>query len=95
MKTVHCKKEQYDVYIGRPSIFGNLYSWKDDTLAKFKVNTIEEAIESYEVYARNNPALLEAIKELPEDSVLGCWCFDNRCHGNIIIKLWKELHLQD
>lgn len=94
MKIVHCKKEKYDIYIGRPSIFGNPYSWKDDTLAKFKVNTIEEAIESYEAYARNKPDLLEAIKELSEDAVLGCWCF-KQCHGNVIIKLWKELNLQD
>lgn len=25
-KVIHCKKESYDVYIGRPSIWGNPYS---------------------------------------------------------------------
>lgn len=24
-KVVHCKREKYDVYIGRPSIFGNTF----------------------------------------------------------------------
>ena len=36
-KVVHCKKSEYDVYIGRPSLWGNPFSSKDKTLAKFRV----------------------------------------------------------
>ena len=34
---VHCRKAQYDVYVGRPGPFGNPFSWKDGTLAVWKV----------------------------------------------------------
>ena len=36
-KIVHCKKEEYEVYIGRPTKWGNPYSHKDNTIAKYKV----------------------------------------------------------
>ena len=26
-----------------------------------------------------------------ENKVIGCWCTDN-CHGEILIKLYRELH---
>ena len=84
MRVVHFKKEPYTVYIGRPSQFGNPYP-----LVEYPRS---EAIEKYEVYARENPKLLAAIKELDHDSVLGCWCAPRACHGDIIIKLWKELN---
>ena len=47
-KVVHCKKSEYDVYIGRPSMWGNPFSSKDGTLAKFKVGSTSEAIKEYE-----------------------------------------------
>lgn len=28
-KIVHCKKDKYDIYIGRPSIWGNPFSHKE------------------------------------------------------------------
>ncbi len=84
MKVVHFKKEPYTVYIGRPTLFGNPYS-----LVHY---TRSEAIEKYETYARNNQSLLKDIKELPADSILGCWCSPLACHGDIIIKLWMELN---
>lgn len=85
MKVVHCKRESYTHYIGRPSLFGNPYSLDDYSR--------EEAIEKYEAYARNNPRLLQAIKELSQDEILGCWCMPLRCHGEVIINLWQELNI--
>lgn len=48
-KLVHCKKEKYDIYIGRPSKWGNPFTHIQDgkTLAKYIVNTREEAINAY------------------------------------------------
>ena len=54
MKVVHCKKESYDIYIGRPSKWGNPYSHLDGTSAEFKVNTRQEAIEAYRNYILND-----------------------------------------
>ena len=53
-KVVHIKKEPYDVYIGRPSIWGNPYSHKEDTLAEFKVRDRKESIEKFEKYLTSN-----------------------------------------
>ena len=93
MRIVHCRKEPYTHYIGRPSVFGNPFSHKDHTLARFRVSTVDEAVHEFEVYARQNGQLLDAIADLPEDAVLGCWCGAlSPCHGIVIIKLWKEIH---
>jgi hypothetical protein len=42
MLVVHCKKARYDVYIGRPSPWGNPFSHKQGTLAQFQVASREE-----------------------------------------------------
>jgi len=83
MKVVHCKKDKYTVYIGRPSIFGNPFTIGKD-------GTREEVIEKFEAYARTNINLLLAIKKLHNSDILGCWCAPKPCHGDIIIKLWEE-----
>ncbi len=90
MKVVHCKKNLYDVYIGRPSKWGNLWSHKTGTLAQYKTNTREEAIQKYEDYLRNNEELLKDIMEL-DGKILGCWCSPKSCHGDVIIKIINEI----
>src|ERR1700761_7257816 len=46
-RIVHCKKHPYDMYIGRPSKWGNPFSHRQGTLARYKVGTREEAIEAF------------------------------------------------
>lgn len=77
--------KRHDVYIGRPSEFGNPYRIGRD-------GTREEVIPKFEAYARRNKKLLTKIAELPHDAVLGCYCPTLPCHGEVIIKLWKEIH---
>ena len=72
-------------YIGRPSIYGNPF--KIDAY-----NDRDTVIRQYETYARVKPRVLAAIRSLPEDAVLGCWCYPKSCHGDVIIKFWKEMH---
>lgn len=90
MKVVHCKKSQYDVYIGRPSKWGNPFSHLDDgkTLALYKVKTRNEAIEKYGDWIKTQPHLMGSLHEL-KDKTLGCWCFPNPCHGDVL-KLLAE-----
>jgi len=85
-RVVHCKRENYDVYIGRPSKWGNLYSHQDGTLAKFKVATREEAIEKYAEWIVQQPQLMKKLSEL-KGKVLGCWCSPKSCHGDVLAKL--------
>lgn len=100
MKVVHCKKDPYDVYVGRPSIFGNPYSHKSGTLAQFTVHTVEEAVAKYEDWVRQQPHILERLPDLV-GKTLGCWCAPKggltteespfKCHGQVLIKLVNEM----
>ena len=86
-KVVHCKKQPYDVYIGRPSIWGNPFSHKNDTLAEFKVNTREEAIQKYKEYIMSRTELVELAKKELKGKILGCWCAPKKCHGDILLEI--------
>jgi len=79
MKVVHCKKESYDVYIGRGSKWGNLFIIGRD-------GTREMVIEKYRNYILSNQKLLAALHEL-KGKVLGCWCSPKACHGDVLIEL--------
>jgi len=84
-RVVHCKREEFDVYIGRGSKWGNPYSHRNGTLAKYVVETREEAIQKYEEYLLGNQDLLSAISEL-RGKTLGCWCKPKSCHGDVLLK---------
>lgn len=88
-RVVHCKKEPYDVYIGRPSMWGNPFSHKKGTLAEYMVDSVEEAIAAYEIWIKMQPALMSSIETL-RGKTLGCWCKPKQCHGDVIIKLLGE-----
>ena len=60
----------------------------------FKVNKSEKnsrkkCLKRYEDHIRNDPDLFNAVMEL-EGKELGCWCKPSLCHGDILIKLFKE-----
>lgn len=73
IRVVHCKKEPYDVYIGRPSKWGN----------PFTTGSLEERLSRYELHVMNRPDLIQALPELI-DKTLGCWCKPKACHGDIL-----------
>jgi hypothetical protein len=84
---VHCKQSAYDIYIGRPSKWGNPFSHKLGTLAQYKVDTREEAIECYRNYIFATPWLLQAAKQELKGKILGCFCFPQSCHGEILAEV--------
>ena len=90
-RVVHCKRAPYDVYIGRPSIWGNPFSHlSTETLAQFKVATRDEAVARYREYIRTRPELLARLPEL-KNKTLGCWCHPQACHGDILAELADAL----
>jgi hypothetical protein len=90
-KVVHFRKKPYDVYIGRPSKWGNPFSHiPAGTKAQFVVATRDEAIKEYEKWIMTQPQLLAALPEL-EGKVLGCWCKPKACHGDVLVKLLNKL----
>ena len=88
---VHNKKKPYDVYIGRPSKWGNPFSHKSDTLAEFQVASREEAISRYEKWLLDQPDLMAQVKTDLKGKVLGCWCAPLACHGDILAKVANDL----
>lgn len=89
-KVVHCKKEKFDVYIGRPSIWGNPFTHKQGTQADIVVGSREEAVAKYKEYILSKPELLKQVKSL-KGKVLGCWCKPQACHGDILAELADSL----
>jgi len=86
MKVVHCKREPYDVYIGRPSKWGNPFK----VGAEYQGRTLQrgDAVEAYRdwlFYSDEGLRLLEDINEL-DGKVLGCWCKPRACHGDVLLE---------
>lgn len=81
-KVVHCKRSSYDVYIGRPGIWGNPFQIGTD-------GSREEVILKYETWIKKNPSLMEQIPSL-RGKTLGCWCAPLPCHGDVLLKLANE-----
>lgn len=87
MKVVHCKKEAYDVYIGRPSKWGNPFvigkdGSRDTVIGKYRLWLWKEL--------QAGRIAKEEILKL-DGKVLGCWCAPLRCHGDVLINAVKYL----
>lgn len=85
MKTTVVKvtNQTCDVYIGRPSKWGNpFYIGQDGTRA--------EVIRKYEEWILQQPELLSSLSEL-KGKRLGCHCKPQACHGDVLAKLADAL----
>jgi len=74
------------VYCGRPSKWGNPFSYHKGTPPAWRVANRQEAIERFAswFYAMEQAQLRhEALVEL-KDKVLGCWCKPRPCHVDIL-----------
>lgn len=79
MTVVHCKRQPFDVYIGRPSKWGNPFTIGRD-------GTRSEVINKYAAWIRTQPQLLADLHEL-RGKTLGCWCAPADCHGYVLSEL--------
>jgi hypothetical protein len=80
-RVVHCKREWYDVYVGRGrgSRWGNPFKSPRD-------GTREEVIAKYDRWLLGQPELVAALPEL-RGKVLGCWCAPEPCHADVLLRL--------
>ncbi len=85
MKTtvVHCQRDEYDEYIGRPSKWGNPFKIGPDGSRK-------EVIDKYREWIQSQPNLMKSLKEL-RGKRLGCWCSPKLCHGHVLAELANAL----
>lgn len=83
---VHQTNRAFDVYIGRPSKWGNPFTiGKDGTRA--------EVIQKYREWILTQPELLSQLGEL-KGKVLGCWCSPLPCHGDVLVELVEQDRLK-
>ena len=87
-RVVHCNKAAYDVYVGRPSKWGNPFTHLRDrkTRAEFVVASREDAVAAYRAWVVQQPALMASLAEL-RGQTLGCWCKPQSCHGDVLAEL--------
>lgn len=108
IKVVNINYYQGDdvAYIGRGSPLGNPYTSKKSKLAKYKVDTVEEAVTAYKTYLlakirAKDKIILNELKLMLDyytqngTIALGCFCKgkngeNHLCHGDII----KEIMMQ-
>ena len=81
-KVVNVKKEQCDIYIGRPSIWGNPFEIGRD-------GTRKEVIKKHMKYPKKNKDLLSRM-EILRGKKLGCFCKPKACHGDNYVKLLER-----
>jgi hypothetical protein len=79
-RIVHCKKEPFDVYIGRPSMWGNPFKIGID-------GSRQEVIQKYKEMIIVNAELIKQIPLELKGKTLGCWCKPYPCHGDVLAEL--------
>jgi hypothetical protein len=72
--------ERYDVYIGRPSVWGNPFAIGRD-------GDRGEVIRKYEAWLRARPAMMERARQELRGKVLACWCAPQACHGDVLLRV--------
>lgn len=89
MKVVHCKRDGFDVYVGRPTVWGN----------PFKLGEHESrgaTIERYERWLKTQHALVARAQRELKGKILSCWCapkggVDSEaaaiCHAQILARV--------
>lgn len=79
-RVVHCKRAAFDVYIGRPSSWGNPFViGKDGTRA--------DVIAKYRAWLEARPELVARAKAELRGKVLACWCSPAACHGDVLAEV--------
>lgn len=88
-RVVNLKTESFDVFIGRPSIFGNPMRIGEKVHQKPEPVTREEAVAWYKEYfyarLKTDPEFKRAVESL-KGKVLGCYCKPLLCHGDVIVE---------
>ena len=77
------RSEGYEVYVGRPSKWGNPFVTGRD-------GTREEVIAKHEKWFLSQPELVAEAKRELRGKVLGCWCAPLACHADVLARVANE-----
>lgn len=87
---VNLRREEYDVYIGRGSKWGNPFSHLPRSSAPWKAGDRVDAIRKYRDWIQTRPELLAALPELVGKR-LGCYCAPLVCHVDVLAGMVEAL----
>ena len=79
-KVVNIQFNEYDVFIGRPSKWGNPFKIGEGKYTR------EQALEKFDEWIVGQADLLDDIGEL-RGKILGCYCKPERCHGDTLLQI--------
>lgn len=79
---MHCKRSAYDLYIGRPSKWGNPFALPKGASDLDR----HELLALYRRWLMQQDELLADLHEL-RGKVLGCWCSPKACHGDVLAEI--------
>lgn len=82
MRVVNIRKDNYQVYIGRPSKWGNPFVIGKD-------GSREDVINKYREWIKTQPNLIADLCEL-KGKTLGCFCKPLACHGDVLLELSNQ-----
>jgi len=85
-RVVNVNIDNYNVYIGRGSIYGNPFIIGIH-------GTRKECIDQYKQLLIDNKDLMNDIYKL-HGKILGCHCKPKACHGDIICDILNRKHFQ-
>lgn len=74
--------EQGDVYVGRPTVWGNPYTMPED-------GTRDEVITLYREWIAEHPELVEQLRERRPRRLV-CWCAPQACHADVLAELLER-----
>lgn len=74
------RTKKYDVYIGRPSQWGNPFVLRSE-------DDRETVLSQYRHWLINHPEIVEAAKSELRGKVLGCFCAPKACHGDVLAEI--------
>lgn len=87
VKVVNVRTDSYDIFIGRPSKWGNPFVIGKD-------GNRGEVVKKYETHflaaLQKGDITIEELRDL-DGKTLGCFCKPEMCHGDIIAKVAEEL----
>ena len=86
---VNSRAEDYDVYIGRGSKWGNPF------VIRNKSDTERDRVcDAYEAWFKLQPELVNDLHEL-RGKTLGCFCKPKRCHGDFLAREANKIKIEE
>ena len=79
-RVVNKRVDNFDVYIGRGSPWGNPYIIGQD-------GTRSEVIAAYREWILSQPELVAKARKELTGKVLGCFCKPAPCHGDVLVEI--------